>query len=291
MKYGIYAPYWTHEWATENEHYIPKVKKLGFDVLEISCVNLIRTYTTDEQLLELKQCAAENGVTLTSGYGPTKEQNICSDDPEVVARAMDFFQNLLPKLQLLGVKILGGGLYSYWPLDPSMKMDREAEMERAIKNLQILAKTAEECDVTLGLEVLNRYEGYMLNTCDQAKEFIDAVGSSHVKIMLDTFHMNIEEDNMAAAIRKAGKDLCHLHLGEQNRRVPGKGTLPWQEIGQALRDIDYQGAAVMEPFVMSGGTIGSEIKVWRDLVPNATEEQLDKDAEGAVKFVRHVFGI
>lgn len=291
MKYGIYAPYWTHEWATENEHYIPKVKKLGFDVLEISCVNLIKTYTTNEQILELKQCAEENGIILTSGYGPTKEQNICSSDPEVVARAMDFFQNLLPKLQLLGVKILGGGLYSYWPLDPTVKMDREAEMERAIRNLQILAKTAEKCDVTLGLEVLNRYEGYMLNTCDQAKEFIDEVGSTHVKIMLDTFHMNIEEDNMAAAIRKAGPDLCHLHLGEQNRRVPGKGTLPWQEIGQALRDIHYQGAAVMEPFVMQGGTIGSEIKVWRDLVPNATEEMLDRDAEGAVRFVRHVFGL
>ena len=291
MKYGIYAPYWTHEWATENEHYIPKVKKLGFDVLEISCVNLIQKYTSDEQILELKECAAEHGVTLTSGYGPTKEQNICSDDPEVVARAMDFFQNLLPKLQILGVKILGGGLYSYWPLDTALKMDREAEMERAIRNLQILAKTAEQCDVTLGMEVLNRYEGYMLNTCEQAKKFIDEVGSTHVKIMLDTFHMNIEEDNMAAAIRLAGPDLCHLHLGEQNRRVPGKGTLPWQEIGQALRDINYQGAAVMEPFVMSGGTIGSEIKVWRDLVPDATEEQLDRDAEGAVKFVRHVFGI
>lgn len=291
MKYGIYAPYWTHEWATENEHYIPKVKALGFDVLEISCVNLIQKYISDEQIIELKQCAEEHGITLTSGYGPTKEQNICSDDPEVVARAMDFFQNLLPKLQLLGVKILGGGLYSYWPLDPTVKMDPEAERERAIKNLQILAKTAEETDVTLGLEVLNRYEGYMLNTCDQAKNFIDEVGSSHVKIMLDTFHMNIEEDNMAAAIRKAGPDLCHLHLGEQNRRVPGKGSLPWTEIGQALRDINYQGAAVMEPFVMSGGTIGSEIKVWRDLVPNATEEELDRDAEGAVNFVRHVFGI
>jgi D-psicose/D-tagatose/L-ribulose 3-epimerase len=145
--------------------------------------------------------------------------------------------------------------------------------------------------VTLGLEVLNRYEGYMLNTCEQAKEFIDAVGSSHVKIMLDTFHMNIEEDNMAAAIRRAGKDLCHLHLGEQNRRVPGKGSLPWTEIGQALRDIDYHGAAVMEPFVMQGGTIGSEIKVWRDLVEDPTEEKLDRDAKGAVEFVRHVFGI
>lgn len=291
MKYGIYAPYWTHEWATENEYYIPKVKKLGFDVLEISCVNLIQKYTTERQLLELKQCAEENGIILTSGYGPTKEQNICSSDPETVKRAMDFFQNLLPKLQLLGIKVLGGGLYSYWPLDFSIKPDREGERERAIQNLKILSKTAEKCDVTLGLEVLNRYEGYMLNTCEQAKKFIREVDSTHVKIMLDTFHMNIEEDNMAAAIRLAGEDLCHLHLGEQNRRVPGKGSLPWQEIGQALRDIHYDGAAVMEPFVMQGGTVGDEIKVWRDLVPNATEKELDRDAEGAVKFIRHVFGI
>ena len=80
-----------------------------------------------------------------------------------------------------------------------------------------------------------------------------------------------------------------MHLGEQNRLVPGIGTLPWAEIGQALRDIDYQGAAVMEPFVMSGGTIGKEIKVWRDLVPDADEERLDRDAKGALEFVRHVF--
>ena len=139
------------------------------------------------------------------------------------------------------------------------------------------------------MEVLNRYEGYMLNTCEQAKEFIDAVGSTHVKIMLDTFHMNIEEDNIPAAIRRAGKDLGHLHLGEQNRQVPGKGSLPWTEIGQALRDIDYQGAAVMEPFVMAGGTIGKEIRVWRDIIPNTTEEQLDKDAAGAVAFLHHVW--
>ena len=78
-------------------------------------------------------------------------------------------------------------------------------------------------------------------------------------------------------------------MGEQNRRVPGKGSLPWAEIGQALREIDYQGAVVMEPFVMSGGTVGSEIKVWRDLVPDAKEEMLDNDAKGAVEFLRHVF--
>lgn len=291
MKYGIYAPYWTHEWTSDYEYYIPKIKRLGFDVLEISCAAMMQKYLTDDQLLGLRHCAEDNGITLTSGYGPTKEQNICSKDPLVVAPAMDFFQKLLPKLKLMNIKLLGGGLYTYWPLDPSMPMDKEGDLERAIKNMRILAKTAEDCDVTLGMEVLNRYEGYMINTCDECKAFIDAVGSSHVGIMLDTFHMNIEEDNMADAIRRAGGDLCHLHLGEQNRRVPGKGSLPWQEIGQALRDIHYDGAAVMEPFVLSGGTIGEQIKVWRDLVPNATEEMLDRDAKGAVEFVRHVFGI
>ena len=89
----------------------------------------------------------------------------------------------------------------------------------------------------------------------------------------------------------AMKDLCHLHLGEQNRQVPGKGCMPWQEIGQALRDIHYEGVAVMEPFVMKGGTIGSQIKVWRDLIPDTSEEALDRDAAGSVAFVRHVFGL
>lgn len=152
-----------------------------------------------------------------------------------------------------------------------------------------LAVIAEDCGVTLGMEVLNRFEGYMLNTCQEGLEFIRAVDSPNVKVMLDTFHMNIEERNIGAAIRLAGKDLCHLHLGEQNRMVPGKGSLPWQEIGQALRDIEYQGVTVMEPFVMTGGTIGEQIKVWRNLCPDVSEEALDRDAMGAVNFVRHVF--
>ena len=291
MKYGIYAPYWTHEWTSDYEYYIPKVKKLGFDVLEISCASLMEKYTTDAKLMDLRQCAQDNGITLTSGYGPTKEQNICSDDPQIVSKAMNFFETLLPKLARMNIKILGGGLYTYWPLDPAMPMDKERNLERASDNMRLLAQLAEDCDVTLGMEVLNRYEGYMINTCDECKAFIDRVGSDHVKIMLDTFHMGIEEDNIGAAIRRAGKDLCHLHLGEQNRRVPGKGTMPWAEIGQALRDIQYDGVAVMEPFVLSGGTIGDQIKVWRDLVPNATEAILDADAKGAVEFVRHVFGI
>lgn len=101
-------------------------------------------------------------------------------------------------------------MYSYWPVDFTLNNDKEGDRARAVKNLKELSKTAEECDVTLGMEVLNRYEGYILNTCEEAIDFVDEIGSSHVKIMLDTFHMNIEEDNIAAAIRKAGRgwDTC-----------------------------------------------------------------------------------
>ncbi len=291
MKYGIYFAYWTKEWFADYKKYMDKVSALGFDVMEISCAALREVYTTKEQLIELREYAKEKNLTLTAGYGPTKAENLCSEDPEAVKRAMAFFKDLLPKLALMDIKILGGGLYSYWPVDFTLNNDKGGDRARAVKNLKELSKTAEEYDVTLGMEVLNRYEGYILNTCDEAIDFVDEIGSSHVKIMLDTFHMNIEEDNIAAAIRKAGSRLGHLHLGEQNRMVPGKGSLPWGEIGQALRDIQYEGAAVMEPFVMKGGTIGKEIKVWRDLIDDLSEERLDEDAKGALNFVRHVFGI
>lgn len=291
MKYGIYFAYWTKEWFADYKKYMDKASALGFDVLEISCAALRNTYTTKEQLVELREYAKEKNLILTAGYGPTKEENLCSEDPETVKRAMEFFKELLPKLQLMDIHLIGGGLYSYWPVDFTQNINKSADRARAIENIRELSKTAEECDVVLGMEVLNRYEGYILNTCDEALEFVDEVGSDYVKIMLDTFHMNIEETNMADAIRKAGKKLGHLHLGEQNRLVPGKGSLPWNEIGAALRDIDYRGAAVMEPFVMQGGTIGSEIKVWRDLVSDTSEEALDRDAKGALEFCRHVFGI
>lgn len=291
MKYGIYFAYWEKEWSADYKKYIDKIAELGFDILEISCGAFKNRYTSDAQLVELKEYAREKNIILTAGYGPAACENIGSSDAAVQKAAMEFFKELLRKLKIMDIKTLGGGLYSYWPVDYTKPVDKEGDLERSIHNMKELAKIAEEYDITLGMEVLNRFEGYLLNTCEEAIAYVDAVGSDHVKIMLDTFHMSIEEDNIAAAIRLAGDKLGHLHLGERNRLVPGKGTMPWAEIGQALRDINYQGAAVMEPFVMPGGTIGSEVKVWRKLVKDTSETALDADAKAALQFVKHVFAI
>jgi D-psicose/D-tagatose/L-ribulose 3-epimerase len=107
-----------------------------------------------------------------------------------------------------------------------------------------------------------------------------------VKVMLDTFHMNIEEDSIGGAIRSAGPYLGHFHVGECNRKVPGKGRIPWLEIRDALREVGYDRAVVMEPFVRMGGKVGSDIKVWRDLSGGASESGLDDDAAGALEFLR-----
>lgn len=291
MKYGIYFAYWEKEWSADYKKYIDKIAELGFDILEISCGAFKERYTTDAQLYELRDYAKEKNVILTAGYGPQAAENLGSEDPAVQENAIRFFTDTLQKLQKMDIHLLGGGLYSYWPVDYTKPVDKERDLERSIANMKKVAKVAEDCGVVMGMEILNRFEGYLLNTCDEGIQYVDAVGSKNVQIMLDTFHMSIEEDNIAAAIRKAGDKLCHLHLGERNRQVPGKGTMPWDEIGQALRDINYQHAAVMEPFVMPGGVIGSEVKVWRNLVKDTSEEALDKDAKNALQFVKHVFGI
>ena len=289
MKYGIYYAYWEKEWTGDYFKYIDKVKELGFDILEISCGAFKKDYTTDEQLLRIGEYAKEKGIILTAGYGPQKDENLASPDEAVQKNAIEFFKETLRKLHLMDIHILGGGLYSYWPVDFNSDINKERDFETSVKNMRLIAKYAEEYDITLGMEVLNRFEGYLINTCDECLRYVDAVGNNRVGVMLDTFHMNIEEDNIGDAIRKAGDKLVHFHMGERNRKVPGKGTMPWAEIGQALRDINYQHAAVMEPFVLQGGRVGQDIKIWRNLLTDTSEAKLDADAKHSCEFVRHVF--
>ena len=289
MKYGIYYAYWEKEWTGDYFKYIDKVKELGFDILEISCGAFKKDYTTDEQLLRIGEYAKEKGIILTAGYGPQKDENLASPDEAVQKNAIEFFKETLRKLHLMDIHILGGGLYSYWPVDFNSDINKERDFETSVKNMKLIAKYAEEYDITLGMEVLNRFEGYLINTCDECLRYVDAVGNNRVGVMLDTFHMNIEEDNIGDAIRKAGDKLVHFHMGERNRKVPGKGTMPWAESGQALRDINYQHAAVMEPFVLQGGRVGQDIKIWRNLLTDTSEAKLDADAKHSCEFVRHVF--
>ena len=289
MKYGIYYSYWEKEWRADYIPYVKKVKDLGFDILEVGCHHFLDM--DDDFLMELKAEAEAQGIILTGGYGPDAAHDIASADPAIQKAAFEKYEATFKKMKIAGVKKLGGGLYSYWPVDYTKPIDKAGDLARSIANMKDLADMAAAYDITLCMEVLNRFEGYLLNICEEAVDYVEKVDKPNVKIMLDVFHMNIEEDSFTEAIQLAGDRLEHLHLGEANRRPPhAEGRIPWAEIGDALHSIGYEGDVVMEPFVRQGGTIGSQIKVWHDPMKGAPLSRLDVDAAASVRFLRSLWG-
>ncbi|CAH0228003.1 D-psicose 3-epimerase [Agrobacterium fabrum] len=288
MKHGIYYSYWEHEWSAKFGPYIEKVAKLGFDIIEVAAHH-INEYS-DAELATIRQSARDNGIILTAGIGPSKTKNLSSEDAAVRAAGKAFFERTLSNVAKLDIHTIGGALHSYWPIDYSQPVDKAGDYARGVEGINGIADFANNLGINLCIEVLNRFENHVLNTAAEGVAFVKDVGKNNVKVMLDTFHMNIEEDSFGDAIRTAGPLLGHFHTGESNRRVPGKGRMPWHEIGLALRDINYTGAVIMEPFVKTGGTIGSDIKVWRDLSGGADIAKMDEDARNALAFSRFVLG-
>lgn len=287
MKHGIYYAFWESEWEADYFRYIDKAARLGFDILEIAAGSL--PDYSPEKLKDLRKAAEANNIELTVGYGPKPEQNLASPDADVRKNAAAFFTKLFGQMELLGARLIGGGLYSYWPVDYTQPFDKKEDWKHSVESIKALAPVAKECGITLCMEVLNRFEGYLLNTAEEGVRYVREVNEDNVKLMLDTFHMNIEESSMTEAIRQAGPLLGHFHTGEPNRMPPGAGRMPWFEIGLALQSIGYEGPVVMEPFVRPGGTVGQNIKIWRDLTGHAlTTEELDEMAKQAVQFQKYV---
>lgn len=289
MKYGIYYAYWEKEWGGQFVPYVEKCARLGFDILEVATGAFY--LENDAFFRELGNAARQNGIRLTGGYGPRPEHNLASKNSAAVEKAFAFYADMFRKMELAGIDRLGGALYSYWPVDFRAPMDKPGDTARSIERMKHLADMAADHGITLGMESLNRFEGYMINECYECVDYVKAVGKPNVKVMLDTFHMNIEEDSMIDAIHLAGSLLGHFHVGEANRRPPRPGgRIDWAAIGQALKDIDYQGDIVMEPFVTMGGQVGKDISIWRDLSHGASEAELDKDAADSVAYLRSLWG-
>ena len=282
MKHGIYYAYWEQEWSADYVKYVHKVSDLGFDILEIGGTPL-PDYSQD-QIHELKAVSDTEGIELTVGYGPSAAHNV--GNPLVQESALEWYRRLFDVMEQLGSTCIGGALYSYWPVDFGKPLNKAEVWKRAVDGIQKLSELAKPHNIQLNLECLNRFENYLLNTAQEGVQFVKEVDCDNVGVMLDTSHMNIEETSISSAIRTAGSLLGHFHTGECNRMVPGKGRMPWREIGNALKDIGYQKRIVMEPFVNMGGQVGQDIKIWRPICGDLSEERLDLDAKESVAFQR-----
>jgi D-psicose/D-tagatose/L-ribulose 3-epimerase len=176
----------------------------------------------------------------------------------------------------LGAANLGGPLYSAlgrtWQATAE---ERERELDLLAGQLNELAGYAADRGVALCIEPINRFETSFINTVDQLLELLERVDHPACKALLDTFHMNIEEKSLGDAIRAVGPRLGHLHACENDRGAPGSGHVPWAEVAEALRDIDYDGPVVIESFSSQIEAIAAAAAIWRPLAP--TQDALAQD--------------
>ena len=278
---GIHYGYWTQFWGSEPIQFVKRAQKCGFDILEVNAPKVTRMSAPERDLL--KGAAADAGLGLTYSIGMTSDMDLASEDATTRKKGVAFLQEVSRAMKQMGGSVMAGINYSCWPRKLFPGEDKKILIDRSVEGVREAIKTAEDCGVIFCVEVVNRFEQFMMNTAAEGIAFAERVGSPNCKILLDTFHMNIEEESLGGSIEEAGSWLGHFHLGEQNRRPPGRGRMPWPEIFGALSRIDYQGAVVMEPFLVPGGEVGRDISVFRDLLGNA---DLDEEAAISAQFVR-----
>lgn len=281
-KLGIFMNFWEKNWDADHKKYIKKVAEIGFDILEFQAQPLLEM--SREHMRELVLLAEECGIELTYSLGLDRNYDVSSLDEKVRLGGVDYLKRIVERIGFMGGTLLSGVSYAGWGTPDNFNGDKRPYWENSIKSMKEIIKTAENCGVTYCVEAVNRFETCLINTAEEALKYVDEVGSPNIGVLLDTYHMNIEENNIGDAIRLAGNKLTSFHTGENNRTAPGRGHLNWDEIFGALSEIGYKGRIVSEPFVMQGGEVGRDIHVYRDLLDNPSEIRIDEEAKYLLNF-------
>jgi len=272
MKFGVNTWVWTSPLTTgELEKLAPHVAELGFDWIEIPIEGLEDLdYTKGAEIIKVNDL----GVSACGAMGP--DRDLIHEDASIRENGMNYLRACIEACETLGATNLVGPFYSSvgrtWKSTPEQ---RSKDTDLLVSNLQELAVYAQGRGVILCVEPLNRFETSFLNLATQVVEVVDRVDSPSCQIMLDTFHMNIEEKSLGDAIRAAGPRLKHLHSCENDRGAPGSGHIPWDNVAKALKDINYDGPVVIESFTDKVESISRAAAIWRSLAP--TQDALAVD--------------
>lgn len=278
MKYGIHAGLWQARWTDEITPILKTVADLGFDGVEVSLLGM-----SDEKAAALGKAVRDHGLAVTCSDGLAPDKNIASTDPDVRAAGVAYLEWAIATTARIGSRGLAGVVFAPWgQFDP---LNKPARAERSAASLAQLHDTLTAHEVTLGIEMLNRFETDLVNTAAEAVAIATAAGSERIGVLLDTFHLNIEEKDIRAAIGSAKGKLSHFHVSDNDRGVPGSGHLPWDDVKAGLEDAHYDGWIVAEMFVIGGNPASADLNIWRNIEPDPTDA-----AKRALAFMKKTFG-
>ena len=281
MKFGVNTWVWTSPLTNaELEKLAPRVAAMGFDWIEVPLESL------DD--LDPERGAAiirehNLGVSACAAMGP--DRDLIHPDETIRLNGMNYIRGAIQATQKLGATNLVGPIYSAvgrtWQATVE---ERARDTDLLVSQLRSLSEYAGDHGVILCIEPLNRFETSFINLAAQAIEVIDRVDRPACQIMLDTFHMNIEEKSLGDAIRATGSRLKHVHTCENDRGAPGSGNVDWNDVAQALKDIHYDGPLVIESFTSKVKSIARAAAIWRSFAPSQ-----DALAEHGLRFLKKLF--
>ncbi|HTM48401.1 MAG TPA: sugar phosphate isomerase/epimerase [Bryobacteraceae bacterium] len=279
MKFGVNVFIWTESFDKSHLPLLPRIREAGFDGVELPLFTPAAFATADiarglaEHKLECTICSV-----LTGGL------SMISDDADVRKRTRVHMEEVVKTAAEVGAKIVAGPLYSPVGYLPGRRRTAD-EWKWAVDCYQSLGPVLSQYGVTIAVEPLNRFETFFLNIADDAVAFCDQIGHSNVGILFDTFHANIEEKDIAAAYRKVGRHLKHVHTCENDRGIPGSGHVEWKAVFEALRDVKYDGWLTIESFGFALPQLSAAAAIWRDI-----ERSPDLIAFEGVKFLKKSVG-
>jgi D-psicose/D-tagatose/L-ribulose 3-epimerase len=275
MKFSVHLSMLCQNWTDDVSVYLEDIKKIGYDAVELSLFGADKS-TLIENAGKIKQ----NGLELTCGTGLGENQDLSSVDETKRKNGIEFIKNSVELVSQCGGKILNGVLYAPW--QGFSKENKKDRWKRAAESYNQLDDFLKKCDVRLNLEVLNRFESDFFNTLEEGAEFIKLVNSDNVKLLADTFHMNIEESNMLQNIEKYFDSIGIFHVCENHRGVPSTGQINWHDFFKTLYRKNYKGYLTLESFVEQGTEVGNCLFIWRKL-----GESPIKEAEKSIKFLKN----
>jgi D-psicose/D-tagatose/L-ribulose 3-epimerase len=280
MRFGASTFIWVSPFSNTTLDLIDKVADFGFDLIEI-CVE--DPSTIDTAAISKRLDKARIQATVCGAFGP--DRDLSADEATKRENGLNYLARCSDIAAELGSPIVAGPMYSATGKTRLLsKPEREAQWRLSIDSMKRASDHASTRDVKLAVEPLNRFETDLLNTVAQAMDWLHRLGRDNVGLLIDTFHMNIEERNIPNAIRLAGAKAFHFHSCANDRGAPGQDHLPWPEIVGALKDINYAGDTVIEAFTPEVREIARAVSIWRPLA-----ESQDALARDGLKFLKTTF--
>jgi len=281
VTFGVTTWLWTSPFTTKSiPELFSKIAEMGFDAVEIA--------VEDPELIDasaVKKGLKQYGLqaVVCGAFGPTRD--LTNEDTAIHENCFSYIRSCFDLCNILETSFLAGPMYSAVGKARMVPPEqRKREWELAVKNLCIVCEMAEARNLEIALEPLNRFESDLVNTSADVIRLIDDISHPAAKIMLDSFHMNIEEPDIEKAIISAGDKLIHFQVSENYRGTPGTGQTRWDAYKRGLEAVNYNSVVSIESFTPENKELAGAVCFWHPMA-----ESQDKFASEGLQFLKNLF--